>query len=72
MQQNQQVKFAVNFKGAIIALTSIIVAMVGFTLKTLISTQTKTKIDVHENTSKITVNKTNIDNLNGRVDRRCK
>lgn len=61
-----------NIKNAIIALSSIIVAMLGFTLKSLINNSMTGKVDIHENKNGIEINKLNIDNLKGRVDRRCK
>jgi len=61
-----------NIKGIVIGLVSIIVAMVGFTLKVLINNQMSSKVSIHDNKNKITINKTHIDHLDEIVDRDCK
>ena len=61
-----------NIKGLVIGLISIIVAMVGFTLKILINNQMSSKASIHDNKNEIIINKTHIDHLDEIVDRDCK
>ena len=61
-----------NVKGVVIGLVSIIVAMVGFTLKELINNQMSSKVSIHDNKNEIIINKTHIEHLDKIVDRDCK
>jgi len=61
-----------NIKGLVIGLVSIIVAMVGFTLKALINSQQNSVASIHDNKNNIIINKTHIEHLDEIVDRDCK
>lgn len=61
-----------NIKSVVIALASIIVAMLGFTLKVLINNQMSSKVSIHDNKNGIAINKTRISHLNDDIRRDCK